>query len=702
MNDHPYPIAQCDEPPTVESRPVESLGPTRTLPQDSRRQLRFGALTFCPRTRELRNIEGPLKLGARATDILSVLVEQPGKLITKAELIARVWPNLVVEETNLRVHMTALRKVIAGQLDANDGIVNVVGRGYCFTAGVREEAVAAPGAHHPDNLHVHTLPNMLSGLIGRDNEIKTVSNLTVHHRCVTVLGPAGVGKSTLTLAVALKSQARFPDGARYIDCRLLSQPKAFLEKVALAVGFHGDCSISSISGFLTGKELLLLIDHCEHLRSEVAAAAHAILRTAAKVCILTASRQALGVEGECVQRLRPLAAPPAGQSVDRDGWSNYPAWQLFLTRAFPDSQAPGITPHDADLVAQISRCVDGIPLAIELAADRVSVLGLDELAAQLEQRPLAVVRGREGDTAHHRCLQAALDWSYVSLSHQEKAILQRLAVFPSAFTLESALVVAARCVDREYVLEAIISLADKSLIEVGQGKTKARYRLLNMTRAYALQKLRESGGYPDAQVTYWGRLEQLARDMIIEGQAMNEVEWIAQHEYMVSDLREIAHRQLLTRKTRQRIAQLLQLSVPLWKHLGLLEEWKALMTSAVPDECAECDPVVEARTEARRRVSRMAGSGKTDRFLFSNAREQYTDQHLAVEAREARVRNPVETPAAVLYMVEDTQGPRLSSESSAVRTQKLGIARPKLQHRTQNSTCTLVGPLAETDDRCRA
>lgn len=443
-------------------------------------EVAFGDFRLVPQARTLYRQDRPVRLSGRAFDLLLALVERAGAVVGKDELIARVWPHTVVEEGNLRVHVGALRKALG---DDQPYVENVVGRGYCFVAPLRPPAGTQP---------VPDLPAPLSRqrLVGRDAVLAQLAAQVPAQRLLTIVGPGGMGKSVVALAVAASVAAMF-DGAVYCaDLTGVTEPAQLPATVARLLGLASDAHPGR---WLRSRRALLVLDGCEHLVDAVAALAERLLLEAPCVHILATSREPLRAEGEWVYRLAPLALPPADAVPTPAQLATYASVQLFAERAGADGGAFTVDAGNAAAVADICRQLDGIPLALELAAGRAAFFGVHELALRLSDCFAVLTRGRRTALPRHQTLRATLDWSYDLLTPAEQAVLRRLAVLRGPFSLEDAVDAAGGSgMLRQDVPGHVAQLFAKSML-AAEPDGGAPYRLLDTTRRYALDKLNDAG-----------------------------------------------------------------------------------------------------------------------------------------------------------------------------------------------------------------
>ncbi len=456
----------------------------------------FGSFRLIPAQRMLLEDGEPLRLGSRALDILVTLVERAGETIHKDQLIARAWPDTVVDEGALRAHVAALRKALGDGRAGNRYIANISGRGYSFVAPVTREQ-QQPATAPPDRAVVGgNLPVLLTRIVGRDDIIAALAAQLTHRRFLTIVGPGGIGKTTVALAVAERLSASYDDGAWFVGLASLPDPDLVASALSTVLGISlpGANPISGLAGWLRDKRALIVLDSCEHVIGAVAAIAEAILKAAARVSILATSREPLRAEGEWLHRLPSLELPPRSDDLTPERALQYSAVQLFNDRARAITDGFALDGADIAPVIEICHRLDGMPLALELAAARVDVFGVKGLAARLDDRFAVLTSGRRTALPRHQTLRAAIDWSYELLPETEQLILRHLAVFQGDFTIDAAAAVATDDrIGSADVFEAIANLAAKSLISTDISSDVTYHRLLDTTRAYALEKLSQSG-----------------------------------------------------------------------------------------------------------------------------------------------------------------------------------------------------------------
>ena len=493
-----------------------------TLPRTSD-GFTFGRFDVQAETRELLVDGEPAKLGARAFDVLLALIERRERAVSKNELLELVWPGRVVEENNLQVHISALRKLLGPTV-----IATIPGRGYHFTEapgaaaeGGAAVAARAATAHAPSpatppapasapvaalvsalvslppcaTAASGNLPTYLPPLFGRDDALAALRSLIGAHPLITVVGAAGMGKTTLALAAAQALRGGFRDGAWLVELASITDPTLLPQAVAQALritlaGVGAGTAQQQLVSVLGSQAMLLVLDNCEHMVDAAGSLAEAIVAHAPGVRLLATSQERLNVANEKLFKLDPLALPAADEPADAE---QFGALGLFAARAQAVDPRFELNPGNAEAVADICRRLDGLPLAIELAAARVRLLGVHGLRDKLGERFRVLTGGARTAMRRHQTLHAAIDWSHALLSPPEQAVLRRLGVFVGGFTLELAQQLAGDpALDEWAVLDALSALVERSLV-AADAAAPPRYRLLESTRAYALEKLADAG-----------------------------------------------------------------------------------------------------------------------------------------------------------------------------------------------------------------
>ncbi|WP_179401059.1 winged helix-turn-helix domain-containing protein [Burkholderia guangdongensis] len=493
--------------------------------------IRIGPLHVFLEQREIRSNGEPMRIGSRAFDVLELLIEANGQLVSKDDIMRRVWPTTVVEENNLQVHIAALRKALGADRDL---IRTVPGRGYRLV-GLRGEAASRPPdarraaaspapAVHVESIHREPMhrepPSALAtsltmmppprdaagptALVGREDAIADVLDGLERARVVTLVGPGGIGKTRIAAEVAARAESRYADGAVFVPLASVLDPRFALDALAGALGLAqlgGAQSLESIVAALAGRRLLLVLDNCEHLIDVAARIASAITSAHDRITVLATSREALRIPGERLHPVLPLDVPAEHDA--RDAVLSASAVQLFVARVRAADPRFPLDARCIALVAAICRRVDGIPLAIELAAARAAVLGLEVLAEHLDDHFRLLTGGFRTALPRHQTLKATLDWSYRLLCDAERLLLRWLGVFLDGFSFDAAhQIVGSLGFSREELLDALGGLVAKSLVIRESAHGATRYRLLATTRAYALQQLEDNGEHKAAALAH--------------------------------------------------------------------------------------------------------------------------------------------------------------------------------------------------------
>ncbi|THD60140.1 winged helix-turn-helix domain-containing protein [Phenylobacterium sp.] len=536
-------------------------------------QYSFGPFLLYPRRRLLLNAGTPVRLGARAFDLLVALADRSGDIVPKAELLDLVWPSVTVDEVALRVHLHALRKALQLGGLGSTCIISIPGRGYALTAPVQhhlngDEIVAPP----PDR-RVANLPSSGKRLIGRGDVVADLQDKLRQRHFLSITGPAGIGKTSVSLQLAETMLGDYPDGLIFVDLAALDDPALLWSAIVSAAGLKNDpenLGQAFVASLLNARALLIL-DNCEHLVSAAAAVAGEIRRRLPAMDILATSREPLRVGGEWVHRLAPLGCPLKDDAADA---LTYPAVQLLLERATASNDAFELKGRDIPLAATLCRKLDGIPLSIELVASRVATSGLRAVVAALDDRLLNSMRGSRAAAPRHRTLAAALDWSFDSLTELEKTALMMLSVFPGGMDLQMAVdMVADDELASADAFEILHNLQEKSLLSADVIGDDIEYRLLETTRVYALGKLRDKGIHDRAARNHARALSRFFGAADAEWDLQPAKAWVEKYGRRIVDMRAALSWALSEFGDLDVAAELLVRGGMLWFELGLSTEY---------------------------------------------------------------------------------------------------------------------------------
>ena len=540
----------------------------------------FGRHKVVPSRREFFENGVHVELGGRAFDLLLALIDGQGKVLSNEQLMNRVWPGRVVEDNSLHAHVSALRKALG---DSRALIRTVSGRGYQFVAEVRASATETFAPSEETRVPTN-LPERVSELIGREEVVEEILEVVSAHRLLTLVGSGGIGKTRLALEIARSFLKDFSDGVWLAELGSLSEPDLIVATVAQVLGVmpvNGVLSDERVAQAVRGRSLLLVLDNCEHLIEAVARLVEQLLRASTTLTIIATSREPLLVDAEYVYRVPPLEVPDEWSSADDEAY-DAGALRLFIARI--RASDPGFAPDPSFIAtaASVCRSLDGIPLAIELAAVRCTALGIHELAARLGDRFRFLSGGRRTALPRHQTLQATFDWSFDLLLDVERVTFARLAVFVGSFGLAAAsAVVGGDGVVAEDVPDHIGQLVAKSLVVTNVARGKVMYRLLETTRAYALQRLSQTGDFSPRAATHAAYYLGALRRAALEFETLPAHGWQIVSDRDIDNVRaalDWAHSAAGDVATAE---ELTVAAVPLWMHLSLVNECRIRVQQAL-------------------------------------------------------------------------------------------------------------------------
>jgi predicted ATPase/DNA-binding winged helix-turn-helix (wHTH) protein len=621
-------------------------------------------------------------LGSRAFDILACLLEHAGQVVGKTELLRQVWPNSIVEEGSLRFHINALRKA----LGEGRYITNVAGQGYSFVAPVSRVPGGQPAEARPTS--ARPLPARPHRLVGRDEVLRTLGEQLLEHRFVTVAGPGGVGKTSVALALSHDLAAQFDGDICFFDVGSVFKSELFAGGLASALGIsmQPGSAAPSIITFLERRRMLLVLDGCESAVDAAAALAEQIFRETPHVHLLITSREALRADGEHVHRLLPLdyPAPGAGQTVKEA--SEFSAVQLFVERAASGLHGFVLTDEEAPLVSTICRKLDGLALAIELAAGRIGAYGVGEVAHQLESQFALMWPARRTAVARHQTLSATLGWSYHLLTAREQLVFRRLSVFAGSFTMRMATaVVTDEAVPQAEATELLGSLVSKSLVQFTMDCSCSTYRLLDTTRSYAFDKLGEVG-----EVRKMAKRHAQLILRLLEGGAAGQNRHGVRHpSALLEDVGAAIAWSLSQNGNFETGAALAVVSAPVWMQTGLLVECRFWMTQVLNSSEAP-------KLDAHQRLLIQAALASAETFTEGFTKDSFNSWQSAFVIAKSlgnieqqltclivlwghRIRTPLYQDALSLtHQVADLAGAPLDQGTSAMADWMTGITHHHL------------------------
>ena len=558
----------------------------------------FGPFLLLPR-RQLLLAEGrPVRLGGRAFELLRVMVERQGEVVTSEELISAVWPRLHVHDGNLKVTVASLRRALGDDPEAPRFVATVARRGYRFVAPVTAGGTPVPHEHLATP---HSAPNALPlphRIIGRAREASALRGLLDDEAEVTVVGAGGVGKTALAIDVAHAIGGSYPAGVHFVDLSAVDDPASLPAVLLQALGLPGNPAnaLATVLRHLRAAPMLLLLDNCEHLQPAVAIFAAKFLADSGASRLVATSRFPLCVGSEKIFTVEPLRYPVPGEAPDVDRAMRFPAIEMLVGRA---AELAGYRFVDEDCisVARICRTLDGLPLAIELAAAELGIQGPGRLSAMLDDRLTALKRSGGAVPSRQRTLHATIDWSYGLLSRDEAAVFRLVSVFPDSFDQEDAVAVAtASGLDAATVAGCLGSLLAKSLLTALVEEAGLRFRLLDSTRLYAGERRRRDPLDALIQLSHARRVLALFERSDLEWDWRERGEWVARYRDRLPDLRAALSLALSAGKEPCLGVRLAAAALPLWFELSALAEARRWTDAALRHaRAAPCDGLALAK-----------------------------------------------------------------------------------------------------------
>lgn len=546
----------------------------------------FGPFELIPARQRLLKDGVPVRIGRRAFDILTVLVQHQGIVVSKRQVMSRAWPGMAVDDSNLKVNIAALRRTLGEDLARPLYIATVVGRGYRFIAPVYASRLGAAGsmsATPPQR--PHNLPERAAPIFGRSLALTGILQDLQSARLVSIVGAGGIGKTTVALAAAQEAAARFEAGAWFVDLAALNGASSLTAAIALAIGInvrpgHPDPALLER---LADRKMLLVLDNCEHVIEAAATCADQILSSVKHVKLLVTSREPLRIKGERVRRLCGLSIPPASGPIRAADALEFAAVELFAGCARARNPRFKLNDATAPVVAEICRRMDGLPLGIELIAMRANTMDAGKMLEHIDKR-FHMLDGYHSGPERHRTLTAAIDWSYRLLSPPEQAALRCLATFAGDFSLESACAVAADDgADPTSVVEDVASLAEKSLLTATAQGGDMSYRLSHIARAFGLELLAAAGELDCARRRHAQHVLLLAERAAADAAQLPGAASFARYGAILEDIRTAMDWALSVDAGATLAVRLVVAAIPVWKQQGLEAECRAAVTRALQD-----------------------------------------------------------------------------------------------------------------------
>jgi predicted ATPase/DNA-binding winged helix-turn-helix (wHTH) protein len=613
----------------------------------------FGPFRLIPSQRLLLEGDSPLHVGNRALTILQILVERAGKVVDKRELARLVWPDTFVEEANIRVHVAALRRALGDGQNGARYIVNIPGRGYSFTATVshQSEPPKPDRAIPPKTQTAPTLPSPITRLVGRAEAVSKLKAELTQERMVTVVGPAGIGKTTLALAGTQSWSTDSGFVAYFVDLATVTDPGNVPAAIAAAVSsstIYEDI-VGAMLRELQDRRLLIILDNCEHVIDAAARLCAALLTGTKQLRLLATSREALRIAGEWIHRVAPLGLPPVGRDLTASEAMTFSSVQLFVERAMATVDTYEFRDQDAASVANICRRLDGIPLAIEFAAARVDLFDVHTIARRLDDRFALLTKGRRDALPRQQTLRAALDWSCDLLSPEERIALRRLSVFSAYFSVDDAIeVISDDKLPKPSVFEILSDLVAKSVVAADVGGHAVTYRLLETTQVYAQEKLGSAGELESLRKRHAQRFLDLCR----APGALDDTQGIWRQAMV--DVRSALDWALVRGGDIALGVDLASAATPISLRLSLLREHRKYLELALAHILAASD--ANSRTETALRAEIELRSAAALALSYTEGPEPAVDDHLQKARRIAQKIGDKGHELRVLWMLYGIAG----------------------------------------------
>ena len=490
----------------------------------------FGPFELAPGRDRLCFNGVALPLHGDAFAVLAVLVECQGGPLGRTELLARIAPSGHIGSKELWDRVVEVNVVLRENAASAGHVEYHPSQGFGFIVA------GTPISNVASDLGQRRFPSRLAPVFGRDEAIASIAAQLPLGRFITIVGPGGMGKTTLALALVDQLRDAYAEGIFFVDLAPLADARLIVHAVASALGASPDFELSHLTAYLGRRQMLIVLDNCEHVVEAAAELVEALLSASPCLHVLATSREPLRASGEWLHRLAPMQLPPKGTELTAQEAIAWPGVQLFVERMRAAGASQPFDDTVAGDIVALCRHVDGIALAIELAAARVALLSVRGVIGQIEKRLMSLGGGRRGAPARHRTLMAMIDWSYDLLAPLEQRVLRRLSVFSGVFTLEAAEAIAG-CDTPGQVRGAVLDLAAKSLVAMVPQATSPGLRLLDTTRAYASAKLGNNEEFNATRLRHALYLREMLQRAEREWEAMTRTAWRETYSPWIADVR---------------------------------------------------------------------------------------------------------------------------------------------------------------------
>jgi predicted ATPase/DNA-binding winged helix-turn-helix (wHTH) protein len=572
---------------------------------------RIDVTNLCVWRRNGAGADERLVLTPKTFDVLRYLVENSGRLVSHDELLTALWRDIHVQPEVLKSYILAIRNALGDKSSNPRFIATQRGRGYRFIGPVSSLSVASlesgsrpeeerldatlnfGGASQPASPDTN-LPQPLTKFIGRDAELVELQECLARNRLVTLIGPGGVGKTRLAVELGRRVLGHFPQGVWLIDLAPVADPALVVSATATGLGVvlgGAEASVEAIAAMIANQRRLLIFDNCEYVIDATGALIEALLQRAPALSVIATSQENLHISAEQIYRLRPLALPPPSATEI----AGFGAVALFVERARYADRDFALDARNAGGVAEICRHLDGIPLALEMAASRLPLLGVNQLRANLDERFRLLKADQHLGEIRHRTLRDTVEWSHGLLDQSDKRVFRRLAVFAGTFSLDAAAAVSgADDADRWDIVDILGRLTDKSLLTLEHGE-QPRYRLLETLRLYARERLKASGEFETVTERHARYFTELFDQAYAAWETAPDTELLRIYRPEIDNIRAALDWALADPDRAQIAVALAGAAALLMTRLGLVTEGKRYTEQAMPLIDAETPPAVAAR-----------------------------------------------------------------------------------------------------------